>query len=51
MTVWCLLSLLWFPTQGDEDNMYKAVGTIGPVSIAYDVSGDFRFYKQGVYSR
>lgn len=37
-------------TQGDEDNMYKAVGTIGPVSIAYDVSGDFRFYKQGVYS-
>ena len=37
--------------QKDEMEMYNAVGTVGPVSIAYDVSADFRFYKHGVYSR
>lgn len=38
--------------QGDEDGeLYNAVGTVGPVSIAYDVASDFRFYKKGVYKR
>ena len=40
-----------FILQKDEMEMYNAVGTVGPVSIAYDVSSDFRFYKHGVYSR
>ena len=40
-----------FCCQGAEDDMHTAVGTIGPVSIAYDVAKDFRFYKKGVYSR
>nr|CAH04631.1 cathepsin H [Suberites domuncula] len=36
-------------TSKDEMQLYNAVGTVGPVSIAYDVSADFRFYKKGVY--
>ncbi len=39
------------PFQNDENELYNAVGNIGPVSIAYDVAADFRFYKKGVYSR
>ena len=31
--------------------MHTAVGTTGPVSIAYDVIAGFRFYKKGVYSK
>ena len=27
--------------------MHTAVGTTGPVSIAYDVIAGFRFYKKG----
>ena len=28
-----------------------AVANNGPVSICYDVVGDFQFYKKGVYKR
>ena len=37
--------------QKDEDMIVDAVANVGPVSICYDVSADFRFYKSGVYSR
>lgn len=30
--------------------MQQVVANIGPVSIAYQVVADFRFYKSGVYS-
>ncbi|XP_078592162.1 pro-cathepsin H-like [Branchiostoma floridae x Branchiostoma japonicum] len=37
-------------TQGDEDEILKAVGTLNPVSIAYEVVAGFKLYKKGVYS-
>ncbi|CAI8005965.1 Pro-cathepsin H [Geodia barretti] len=37
-------------TQGDEDSIYVAVGTVGPVSICFDVTTQFQFYKHGVFS-
>lgn len=37
-------------TQGDEGGIYDAVGTIGPVSICFDVVMDFQHYSKGVYS-
>ena len=37
--------------QGDEDGIYSAVGSTGPVSIAFHVSAGFQLYKKGVYSR
>jgi cathepsin H len=37
-------------TQGDEDSIYVAVGTVGPVSICFDVTTEFQFYKHGVFS-
>jgi cathepsin H len=33
----------------DEDEIVAAVADIGPVSVAYQVSGDFRLYSHGVY--
>mmetsp|Transcript_27629 Transcript_27629/g.60828 ORF Transcript_27629/g.60828 Transcript_27629/m.60828 type:complete len:463 (-) Transcript_27629:197-1585(-) len=36
-------------TSGDEDDLVTAISQVGPVSIAYQVSPDFRFYKHGVY--
>ena len=36
-------------TSLDEDELKLAVGYAGPVSIAYQVSHDFRYYKKGVY--
>jgi cathepsin H len=36
-------------TSGVEDDLIRAVAEIGPVSIAYQVSPDFRFYKHGIY--
>ncbi|OQR94685.1 cysteine protease family C01A [Achlya hypogyna] len=36
-------------TSRDETQLRTAVGTVGPVSIAFQVSNDFRFYKDGVY--
>lgn len=37
-------------TQGDETELEVAVGSVGPVSIAFQVAGDFRLYKSGVYT-
>ncbi|KAL3904385.1 MAG: hypothetical protein SGILL_010092, partial [Bacillariaceae sp.] len=36
-------------TSRDEDDLVHAVASIGPVSIAYQVSPDFRFYQHGIY--
>ena len=36
-------------TTNDEDELTQAVGTTGPVSIAYQVASDFRLYKNGTY--
>ena len=36
-------------TSGDEDDLVDAISKVGPVSIAYQVSPDFRFYQHGVY--
>lgn len=37
-------------TLGAEDELKHAVGVVRPVSVAYQVVKDFRFYKGGVYS-
>lgn len=37
-------------TEGDEEAQIDAVAEHGPVSMAYQVVSDFRFYKSGVYS-
>jgi len=37
-------------TQYDEDSLVAAVGLKGPVSVTFEVTGDFRLYKSGVYS-
>ena len=36
-------------TRYDEDDLVYAIANVGPVSIAYQVSPDFRFYSHGVY--
>ncbi len=36
-------------TSGDEEDLTTAVASFGPVSVAYDVSPDFRLYSHGVY--
>lgn len=36
-------------TARDETELKGAVGTTGPVSVAFQVVSDFRFYKSGVY--
>lgn len=37
-------------TEGDEDQLTIALAYFNPVSIAFEVVSDFRFYKEGVYS-
>lgn len=37
-------------TEGDEEAQVDAIAEHGPVSIAYQVVSDFRFYKSGVYT-
>ncbi|KMZ71835.1 Cathepsin L-like cysteine proteinase [Zostera marina] len=37
-------------TEGSEDELKHAVGLIRPVSVAYQVIHDFRFYKSGVFT-
>merc|ERR1712232_127411 len=34
----------------DEDALLHAVATNGPVSVAFQVTGLFRFYKKGIYN-
>ena len=36
-------------TSNDEDGLKQAVGSTGPVSIAFQVAKDFRLYESGVY--
>jgi len=36
-------------TEGDEDELVASTYFVGPVSVAYQVVEDFRFYKSGVY--
>mmetsp|Transcript_17748 Transcript_17748/g.26887 ORF Transcript_17748/g.26887 Transcript_17748/m.26887 type:complete len:385 (-) Transcript_17748:168-1322(-) len=36
-------------TSRDEEDLMHAISTLGPVSVAYQVSPDFRLYKHGVY--
>eukprot|EP00934_Nitzschia_sp_Nitz4_P005616 Nitzschia sp. Nitz4//scaffold60_size111251//38446//39666//NITZ4_004144-RA/size111251-processed-gene-0.8-mRNA-1//1//CDS//3329555555//5606//frame0 len=36
-------------TSLDEDDLVAAIAHVGPVSIAYQVSPDFRLYSHGVY--
>lgn len=44
-------AVVYSVAQGDEDGIYNAVGTVGPVSIAFHVSAGFQMYHKGVYSR
>jgi len=37
-------------TQGAENELLDAIANVGPVSIAFEVASDFRFYKDGVYN-
>lgn len=37
-------------TEYDEQGLVEAVGRYNPVSFAFEVVGDFMFYKEGVYS-
>lgn len=37
-------------TEGDEYSMKQVIADVGPVAIAYQVVGDFRDYKSGVYT-
>jgi len=36
-------------TAGDEQELVQAVGTIGPVAVAFDVANGFSLYSHGVY--
>lgn len=37
-------------SKGAEGDIVDAVGTVGPVSIAFDVTAHFQLYKKGVYT-
>lgn len=37
-------------TEKDEDSLKQAIALKGPVAVSYQVAGDFRDYKRGVYS-
>ena len=48
-TVGVVVDSVYNVTQYDEDDIYKCVGTTGPVSIAFDVVDDFFSYSSGIY--
>eukprot|EP00536_Pseudo-nitzschia_multiseries_P011574 jgi/Psemu1/289775/fgenesh1_pg.402_\ len=48
-TVGAKVAAVFNITSGSEDDLVTAVANVGPVSIAYQVSPDFRFYQHGVY--
>ena len=37
-------------TEGDEESIKRILATVGPVSIAFQVVDDFRFYHRGIYA-
>ncbi|XP_039257663.2 pro-cathepsin H-like isoform X1 [Styela clava] len=37
-------------TKDDEESIVNAVGTMNPVSVAFQVTPDFQHYKSGIYS-
>jgi len=37
-------------TAYDEKELLQAVGSVGPVAVAFQVTADFRFYAGGVYT-
>lgn len=39
-----------FVKQGAENQLKHAVGTMRPVSVAFEVINDFRLYNAGVYT-
>lgn len=47
--VGAMVSGVYNVTQFDEEELQGAVGFVRPTSIAFEVVGDFRFYKSGVY--
>ena len=36
-------------TSRDETDLVRAIGSVGPVSVAFQVAEDFRLYSHGVY--
>jgi len=37
-------------TTNDEQALLEAVGTVGPVTAAFQATADFKFYTGGIYS-
>jgi len=48
-TIGARVSQVYNVSSGDEGDLVRAIGLVGPVSVAYDVAPDFRFYSHGVY--